>query len=32
VLSAFETWIGERGAVAQQTRLMALNAAHGSWR
>lgn len=31
-LSAFEAWIGERGAVAQQTKLMALNAAHGSWR
>jgi tetratricopeptide (TPR) repeat protein len=31
-LSALEAWIAERGTVAQQTRLMALNAAHGSWR
>jgi tetratricopeptide (TPR) repeat protein len=31
-LSAFEAWIAERATVAQDTKLMALNAAHGSWR
>jgi tetratricopeptide (TPR) repeat protein len=32
VLSAFEAWIVERSGVAQDTRLMALNAPRGSWR
>lgn len=31
-LSAFESWIAERAGVAEQTKLMALNAHHGSWR
>ncbi len=31
-LAAFETWIAERATVAQETRLMAFNAHHGSWR
>ena len=31
-LSAFESWITERAGVAQDTKLMALNARHGSWR
>ena len=31
-LSAFESWISERSGVAEQTKLMALNAKHGSWR
>jgi tetratricopeptide (TPR) repeat protein len=31
-LSAFESWVQERGGLAEQTRLMALNAGHGSWR
>ena len=31
-LSAFESWITERAGVAEQTKLMALNAKHGSWR
>jgi tetratricopeptide (TPR) repeat protein len=31
-LSAFESWIAERAGVAQQTRLMAVNQPHVSWR
>ncbi len=31
-IAALETWITERSTVAQETKLMALNAAHGSWR
>lgn len=31
-LSAFENWINERAGVAEQTKLMALTATHGSWR
>ena len=31
-LSAFESWINERAGVAEQTKLMAFNAHHGSWR
>ena len=31
-LSAFETWIGERAGVAEETRLMAVYAHSGSWR
>jgi tetratricopeptide (TPR) repeat protein len=31
-LAAFETWITERTTVAQETRLMAFSAHHGSWR
>ena len=31
-LSAFETWITERATVAQETKLMAFNIHHGSWR
>jgi tetratricopeptide (TPR) repeat protein len=31
-LSSFESWITERSGVADQTKLMALNAKHGSWR
>ena len=31
-LSAFETWITERAGVAEETKLMAFNAHHGSWR
>jgi tetratricopeptide (TPR) repeat protein len=31
-LSAFEAWIAERAGVAHETRLMALNAHHASWR
>ena len=30
-LTAFESWIAERSGVAEQTKLMALNAKHGSW-
>jgi tetratricopeptide (TPR) repeat protein len=31
-LTAFESWITERSGVAEQTKLMALNAHHGTWR
>jgi len=31
-LSGFESWIAERAGVAEQTKLMAFNARHGSWR
>jgi len=31
-LSAFESWIAERAGLAEQTKLMAFNAHHGSWR
>ena len=31
-LSTFESWVQERGGLAEQTRLMALNVRHGSWR
>ena len=31
-LSAFESWITERAGVAEQTKLMAFDARHGSWR
>jgi tetratricopeptide (TPR) repeat protein len=31
-LSAFESWIAERAGVAEETKLMAFNAPHGSWR
>jgi tetratricopeptide (TPR) repeat protein len=31
-LSAFESWIKERAGVSEQTRSMALDADHGSWR
>ena len=31
-LSAFESWAHERGGLAEQTRLMALDVRHGSWR
>ena len=31
-LAAFETWITERTTIAQETRLMAFSAHHGSWR
>ena len=31
-LSAFESWITERASVAEQTKLMAFDARHGSWR
>ena len=31
-LSGFESWITERAGVAEQTRLMAFDAHHGSWR
>ena len=31
-LSALESWITERAGVAEQTKLMALNSQHGSWR
>ena len=31
-LSAFESWITERAGVAEETKLMAFNAHHGSWR
>ena len=31
-LSALESWITERAGVAEQTKQMALNAKHGSWR
>jgi tetratricopeptide (TPR) repeat protein len=30
-LSTFEGWIKERSGIAQQTRLMTLNASHGTW-
>jgi hypothetical protein len=30
-LSAFESWITERAGVAEQTKLMAFDARHGSW-
>ena len=31
-LSGLESWINERAGVAEQTKLMAFNAHHGSWR
>ena len=31
-LTAFESWMNERAGVAEQTKLMAFNAHHGSWR
>ena len=31
-LSGFESWISERAGVAEQTKLMAFDAHHGSWR
>ena len=31
-LTAFESWITERAGVAQETKLMAFDAHHGSWR
>jgi tetratricopeptide (TPR) repeat protein len=31
-LSAFESWLTERSGVAEQTKLMAFDAHHGSWR
>ena len=31
-LSAFESWTQERGGLAEQTKLMALNVKHGAWR
>jgi tetratricopeptide (TPR) repeat protein len=31
-VSAFEAWLKERGTVAQETRLMALDQRHLSWR
>jgi tetratricopeptide (TPR) repeat protein len=31
-LGAFESWIAERSGVAEQTKLLALNVKHGSWR